>query len=178
MSKRKRRPAAATPIVNAYTDPQTPGALGGLALYARAQGLMWDEPQKELRGELAYTLHRPVRRKLDTLPVLLFHKDEQWQVDLVEMQPLKKWNGGHCYLMTVIDVLSKYAWAVPVKNKTGTAVTLAFEKVLRQGRKPQRLQADLGKEVYNAPFRRMLEREGIHHFSNAWRCQSLVGGTV
>ena len=92
----------------------------------------------------------------------MFHKDEQWQADLVEVQPLKRWNGGHRYLLTVIDVLSKYAWVVPVKNKTGTAVTQAFENVLRQGRKPQRLQTDLGKEFYNAPLRRMLEREGIH----------------
>ena len=52
------------------------------------------------------------------------------QADLVEMQPLKQWNGGHRYLLTVIDVLSKYAWVVPVKNKTGTVVNQALEKVL------------------------------------------------
>ena len=52
-----------------------------------------------------------------------------------------------------------------MKNKTDTAVTQAFENVLRQGRKPKRLQTDLGKDFYNAPFRRMLEREGIQHFS-------------
>ena len=44
-------------------------------------------------------------------------------------------------------------------------MTEAFEKILRQGgRKPLRLQTDAGKEFYNAPFRRMLEKEGIHHF--------------
>ena len=151
--------------MSAYTDPQTPGSLGGVARYAQAQGLTQKEALRELQGELAYTLHRPVRRRFETLPVLVFHKDEQWEADLVEVQPLKRWNGGHRYLLTVIDVLSKYAWVVPVKNKTGTAVTQAFENVLRQGRKPQRLQTDLGKEFYNAPFRRMLEREGIQHFS-------------
>ena len=42
----------------------------------------------------------------------------------------------------------------------------AFEKVLRQGgRKPLRLQADVSIEFYNAPFKRMLEKEGIRHFS-------------
>ena len=45
------------------------------------------------------------------------------------------------------------------------AMTEAFEKILRQGgRKPLRLQTDAGKEFYDAPFRRMLEKEGIHHF--------------
>ena len=63
-------------------------------------------------------------------------------------------------------MLSKYAWAVPVKNKTGVAVTEALEKILRQsGRKPLRLQTDAGKEFYNAPFKRLLEKEDIHHFS-------------
>ena len=73
--------------------------------------------------------------------------------------------GGYRYLLMVIDELSKYAWAVPVKSKMGTAVTRAFKKVLRQGRKPQSLQTDAGKEFYNSSFRRVLEREGIHHFS-------------
>ena len=69
---------------------------------------------------------------------------------------LKKWNGGHHYLLMVIDVLSKYAWVVPVKNKTGTAVTQAFEQMLQHGGRPQRLETDLGKEFYNPPFRWML----------------------
>ena len=50
----------------------------------KAQGLTWDEAQEELRGELAYTLHRPVRRKFEALSVFVFHKDEQWQSDLVK----------------------------------------------------------------------------------------------
>ena len=119
---------------------------------------------------------RPVRRRFETSPVLVFHKDEQWQADLVEMQPLKRWNGGCRYLLTVIDDLSKYAWVVPVKNKTGKAMTRAFEKVLRQGRKPQRLQTDAGKEFYNASFRWMLEREGIHHFSTHGDAKASVVG--
>lgn len=164
MPKRKNRRRASG--VTAYTDPGTPGALGGVARYAKAQGLSLKEARDELQGELAYTLHRPVRRRFQTSPVLVFHKDDQWQADLVEMQPLKKWNGGNRYLLTVIDVLSKYAWAVPVKNKTGVAVTEALEKILRQsGRKPLRLQTDAGKEFYNVPFKRLLEKEGIHHFS-------------
>ena len=157
--------AAATPIVSAYVDPQTLGSSSGVAWYAQAQGLTWNEALRDLQGELAYTLHRPIRRWFETLPVLVFHKDKQWQANLVKMQPLKQLNGGHRYLMTIIDVLSKYAWVVPVNNKTDTMVTQAFEKVLRQGRKPQRLQTDLGIEFYNAPFRRMLKGEGIQHFS-------------
>ena len=84
MSKQKRcRRVATTPIVSAYTDPQTPGSLGGVTRYAQAQGLTQKEALRELQGELAYTLHRLVRRWFKTLPVLVFHKDKQWQADLV-----------------------------------------------------------------------------------------------
>ena len=61
MSKWKRcHRVAATPIVSAYTDPRTPGSLGGVAQHAQTQGLTQDEDLRELYGELAYTLHRPV----------------------------------------------------------------------------------------------------------------------
>ena len=48
--------------VSTYTDPRTPRALGGMDRYARAQELTRKEALKELCQELAYTLHRPVRR--------------------------------------------------------------------------------------------------------------------
>ena len=57
--------------------------------------------------------------------------DDRWVADLVEMQPLKKWNRGMCYLLTVVDVLSKYAWVEPLKNKTGQTVAAAFERILK-----------------------------------------------
>ena len=146
MPKRKRQSCASS--VTAYTDPRTPGSLGGVARYAKVQGLTLDEARKKLQGELAYTLHRPVRRRFKTSPVLVFHKDDQWQADLVEMQPLKKWNGGNRYLTYYPSTCGPY----PSRTRQG-------------GRKPLRLQNDAGKEFYNAPFRRMLEKEGIHNFS-------------
>ena len=86
--------------------------------------------------------------------------------DLVEMQPLKRWNRGTWYLLTVIDVLSKYAWVAPLKSKTGKAVTVAFEGILRgaNGRRPHRLQTDKGKEFYNVTFGKMLDRHSIRYF--------------
>ena len=43
--------------------------------------------------------------------------DETWQADLVEMIPYFKINKGFRYLLTVIDIFAKYAWAVPVRSK-------------------------------------------------------------
>ena len=97
----------------------------------------------------------------------MFHIDDQWVADLAEMQPLKRWNRGMRYLLTVINVLSKYAWLAPLKSKMGKAVTAAFESILRRsgGRRSRQLQTDKGKEFYNATFAKMLDRYGIRHFS-------------
>ena len=55
----------------------------------------------------------------------------------------------------------------PIKNKTGQAVTAAFEKILKQGRTPINLQSDDGKEFFNKTFKGLLTRKGIHQFSTS-----------
>ena len=99
------------------------------------------------------------------LPVLVFNKDEQWVAHLVEMQSTAKWNKGTQYLLTVVDVLSKFACVRPLKNKTGEAVVRAFKNILKtSGRKPQRLQTDKCEEFYNTKVQTWLKDEGIQHF--------------
>ena len=80
-------------------------------------------------------------------------KDEQWQVDLVDVQALKRDNDGYRFLLTVIDVLSKYAWVVPLKDKTGKSLFDAFDAIFKKdGRVPERLQTDAGKQFLNKEF--------------------------
>ena len=78
--------------------------------------------------------------------------DEQWQADLVDMQSFARDNKGIKFLLTVIDVLSKRAWAVPLKNKTGAEIIKAFEKIFKEGRTPEKLQTDAGSEFMNRQF--------------------------
>ena len=101
--------------------------------------------QRVLERDLAYTSHKPRRRRFPTLPVIVGGLDDQWVADLVEVQPLAKYNRGIRYLLMVLDVLSKYAWVQPLKAKTGVALVKAFDKILKQGRKPNRLQTDRGR---------------------------------
>ena len=98
---------------------------------------------------------------------MVFGIDEQWTADLLEVNHISKYNKGYKYLLTVVDVLSKHAWVESLKNKMGQAVTEAFEKILKQGRKPIKLQTDDGKEFYKKTFQSLLTHEGIHHFSTS-----------
>ena len=139
--------------------------MGGLRRYARAQKLSQAQAREMLRKSLAFTLHRPPRRRFKMAPVVVLNIDQQWVADLVEMQRVWRQNGGVRYLLTVVDVLSKYAWVRPIKHKTGAEIVKAFESIVAEGRRPQTLQTDKGKEFYNATVQRWLKQEGIRHFS-------------
>ena len=91
--------------------------------------------------------------------------DEQWQADLVDVQALKGENDGFRYLLTVIDILSKYAWVVPLKDKTGKSLVDAFDHIFKEdGRVPERLQTDKGSEFTNRQFQKFLESKHVQHF--------------
>jgi hypothetical protein len=61
--------------------------------------------------------------------------DDEWEADLVIMDSLSQQNNGYKYVLTVIDVLSKYAWVEVIEAKTGNNLVKAFEKIIKKGRK-------------------------------------------
>ena len=64
-------------------------------------------------------LHKPLRKNFPRRKVAMQGIDETCQADLVDMQAYSRENKGYNFLLTVIDDVSKYVWAVPLKNKTG-----------------------------------------------------------
>ena len=118
-----------------------------------------------LRTQDAYNLHRPVRKHFQRNRVYVSYKDQQFEVDLVDIGFAKQ-NDGYRYLLTCIDVLSKYAWVVPLKSKSAQHVTDAFESILQQGRVCTTLHTDEGKEFYNKTFKDLLAKYHIIHFSS------------
>ena len=55
-------------------------------------------------------------------------KDNIWGVDLADMQTLSRYNKGFKYFLSAIDLFSKYAWVIPIKDKKGTSIVNAFKK--------------------------------------------------
>jgi len=157
-----------------YHNPRAEGSLGGVQRFARAHKIPLNKAQRVLERDLTYTLHKPRRRRFPTLPVIVGGLDDQWVVDLVEVQPLAKYNRGNRYLLMVLDVLSKYAWVQPLKAKTGVALVNAFDKILKQDRKPNRLQTDRETEFYNQTFQRWVQDHGTDHFSTEGDAKAAV----
>ena len=81
------------------------------------------------------------------------------------MQQFSKWNKGYRYLFIVLDVFSKYGWIVPLKDKKGETVAEALKTILKEGRKPQYLWTDKGKEYYNKHVKELLDKNKITLYS-------------
>ena len=105
---------------------------------------------------LAEELHKPAIKKFRRRKVFVKGIDEIWAADLVDMQAFADDNDGVKYLLTVIDVLSKYGWIIPLKQKTGLATANAFKRILDGGRKPKLVWVDKGKEFYNKDVQKLI----------------------
>ena len=110
-------------------------------------------PQNE---QLANELHKPIIRKFKKVRVYSAFKDNIWAADLADMQLLSRYNKGIRSLLCVIDIFSKYAWVVPLKDKKGISIVKGFQIILKQSnsRKPNKIWVDKVSEFYNAYFKK------------------------
>ena len=82
------------------------------------------------------------------------------------MRPYSRFNKGYHYLLAVIDVLSKHAWAIPLKSKGGSETANAIAEIIRESKRcPKNLQTDMGKEFYNAKVQKLFKKHNINHYS-------------
>ena len=95
-------------------------------------------------------------RKFERRKVYSSFRDNIWGVDLADMQSLSIYNKGIKYLLGAIDFFSKYAWVVPLKNKTGISIVNAFRKKISKP-KPNKIWIDQGGQFYNRLFKRFLK---------------------
>ena len=89
------------------------------------------------------------------------------------MQLVSKYNKGIRYLLCAIDLFSRYAWAIPLKNKKGESIAEGFKKTLydsgnakHSNRKPNKIWVDHGSEFYNNKFTSFLKENDIEMYDN------------
>ena len=87
------------------------------------------------------------------------------RVDLTDMQSLSKYNKGINYLLFAIDLFSKYALVIPIKDKKGTSIVNAFKKIIFKIRKPNKIWVDQGNEFYNKTFKGFLKTNNNETYS-------------
>ena len=114
-----------------YFNSKSPVAFTSpLALYREAKkrylSLTFYQVKTWLQSKDTYTLHKPVHYNFPRNRVIVTGIDDQWQADLVDISSLARFNKGYKFLLTCIDVFSKFAWVVPLKNKTEATLVNGF----------------------------------------------------
>ena len=117
---------------------------------------------------LTEELLEPVIKKFNKRKVYSQFKDNTWRADLADMQSLSRKNKA-------IDLYSKYAFVIPLKDKKGISIVNAFNKIIKQyNRKPNKIWVDQGGEFCNHNFKKWLSDNDIIMYSTYNEGKSVV----
>ena len=150
-------------LSSAYYDVKGVGSFGGIRPLAKTSKVDTKRARAWLSSQDVYTLHKPVRYKFPRRKTIVGGPHQQWQADLIDVSRLSRHNQGTKFLLTCIDVFSKKAWVVPIKDKTATSLVNAFESIPHS--LPKHLQTDKGTEFLNRRFQQWLKSHKVHHFT-------------
>jgi transposase InsO family protein len=151
-----------------YFDPSHVGSFGGPDRLSKAAKIAPKKAKLFLQKVETYTKHKAVRHKFRMRKISSPIIDYIWQTDLITVSKYAKVNKGYKYLITVIDVASRFSFVHPIKTKSGKSVTEGFQEILKSsgGRKPKFLQSDEGKEFFNKSFLKFCKSHDITLYHN------------
>ena len=157
-------------LSHVYVSPEHPASFSGLdKLYRIAKkdfpSITRNEIKQWAENNLSYSLHKPSRRNFKCNKVYAREIDSLWEADLAFVHDVAKENDGVNYLLVVIDVFSKLLWVRPMKNKSARSLVQAFDSILSEKRKPEKLRTDKGTEFVNKSFQQYLKKQGIQFYT-------------
>ena len=118
------------------------------------------------KTEITKEIFSPVIKKFQRIQIQTHYKDECWSIDLIDRSNLSKYNENYKFIFTIIDNHTKYAWAIPLKDKSGKSTTTALKSLIeKEKRKPHKIWSDRGKEFYNTTFLHYLKEQNIQIYS-------------
>ena len=119
---------------------------------------------EKLQQLLAKEVFSPQITKFRRERIIPLYKDETCSAVLIDKSSLSHYNNNYKFILTVIDIFTKYAWAIPLRNKSCLSINNGFKIVLgehQQGgsdsRKPEKLWVDRGSEFSNKTFKSLLK---------------------
>jgi Integrase core domain/Chromo (CHRromatin Organisation MOdifier) domain len=152
-------------LLETWHDPPAPGSFGGADRLEKYSGRTRREVDRFLSKRDAYTLHRSSRLRFPRRKTFSKGIADLYQVDLVDLSNISRYNDGFRYLLCCIDVFTKQAWAVPIRTKSAREVADAMEKILVE-QKPAMIQSDKGTEFLNSTFQSLLKRHDIKFYTS------------
>ena len=154
-----------------YTTPSKPGSFSGQTTFIRElknrnKNIEIKDVIDFLSNEETYTLHKNSQKKFTRNKIIVSGIDDTFQADLIDVSSIKEFNDDNRFILSCIDVFSKYAWAIPIKSKTAKDVLEAFKEIFKDNRIPERLQTDEGNEFLNKSLKTFLSsfKKPIKHY--------------
>ena len=119
------------------------------------------------RTELARELLKPKRKRFRRRRIFSPNVDSIWTMDLMDVHRYSAMNKSYRYILIVLDIFSRFAWAFPLVNKTGEEVSKGLKQIFRANgnRTPVRIWCDDGKEFFNTTVQSFLDKKGITLYS-------------
>ena len=125
-----------------------------------------NQKKKEISKAITKEIFFPVIKKFQRIQIQTHYKDECWSIDLIDRSSLSKYNKNYKFIFTIIDNHTKYAWAIPFKDKSGKSTTTALKKRIETSkRKPHKIWSDRCKEFYNQTLLHCLNEQNIQIYS-------------
>ena len=164
-----------TNLENTYFDLSSSGSFGtNKRLKQVVKTLTDNDIQDFLSTQDTYTRHKQRYGKFLRRRVTAPCRNYLFQADLIFMQKYKSVNQNYQYILSVIDVFSKYGFCIPLKNKTADEIVRGFTEIfLHYKYKPKYIQCDEGREFFNAKFQKYLSQYNItlyHNYSDFKAC--------
>ena len=166
MQKMEKEESEAS-VLKAWTDLENPGSFSGLKGFLKNSGLKVKKKDAaySLSSLPTFTLHRAARKRWPRRKVFVLKSREQFQIDLLDMQKLGRMNGGVRFLLSGIDVFSKYGYLVPIKNKRPQTIVDALELMFKTaGFYVKNIESDRGKEFVGRITQDYFKKHNINHF--------------
>ena len=122
--------------------------------------------QKNIKIFINEIYSKPPKKYYATNKTDVYHIDDLWSLDILDLKGYGAENNrGYRYVLVITDIFSKFDWTVPLKNKNALTIKDSFENILiNSKRKPNLIESDRGKELYNNIFQDFLNKNNIKLF--------------
>lgn len=155
-------------IRNIYYDVSHPAGYSSIDKLSQAMKnkMTRKDIKKWLESQETYTLHKPVHRRFPRNKYILSNFNELWQADLSDMRTYSEYNDGFKYILCVIDVFSKYAFARAIKKKDSATIKENLKDIFLEAKAtPRHLQSDKGTEFIAKDVQSFLKNNGVNYYT-------------
>ena len=136
-----------------YYDKSHPGGFSGLNGLKRVidnEGLhkiSLKTLKTWLSSQEAYSTFKQPNLKFDKPRLVVYGKNQQWDVDTVNLKYYAKWNSDYKFILVCVDIFTRFVITRPLESLLGESVKEAFTDIFKYNQKPKKIRSDRGVRI-------------------------------